>query len=186
MSTVSSSADSAVQSAVVINTIIAVVGSLLFVCLRRKLPGIYAPRLTAIDTGFDHHSASVTSFSSIERIQRQLSIVGAETHIPCSSLERPKELPNSWFSWFVSLWRVDEEEFFRVAGMDAFMFVMGRLYKAVFIIVYNRLLSIFRFGVKMFTVCTVFGLVVLLSIDATDSNIPVCHLCSVHLRYLID
>jgi hypothetical protein len=49
---VASSADGAVQSAVVVNSIIAVVGALLFLYLRRKLPRIYAPRLFTDDSSY--------------------------------------------------------------------------------------------------------------------------------------
>ena len=73
-----------------------------------------------------------------------------------SGAQQPSLLPHSLVGWIRPLWHMDHAAFLHVAGMDALV-----------------LLLVCRFGLRLFLLCTLLALPILLPINATGAAIQV-------------
>ncbi|KAI8149477.1 hypothetical protein BJV82DRAFT_708350 [Fennellomyces sp. T-0311] len=67
---------------------------------------------------------------------------------------KPKELPNSFFGWIIPLIRVNEQEIMDTVGLDAVV-----------------MLQFIAMAVKLFSICSFFGIVTLVPISVTIGNV---------------
>ncbi|RCH98931.1 hypothetical protein CU098_010834, partial [Rhizopus stolonifer] len=82
-----------------------------------------------------------------------LIVNGARNTSSLSVQHKPPELPNSYFGWIIPLFKISTEELLLNIGLDAVL-----------------MLQFLLMGIKIFGICSLFGVVVLIPISVTSAG----------------
>lgn len=100
-------------------------------------------------------AACLLVFNVLRKLEQTKRVYAPKRFIPSNKYLRPKQLPDGHlFDWIRVLFKYTEEDIIKIAGFDAAVY-----------------LRIFSFGIRLFTVASIFGLLVVLPVNLTGDRV---------------
>eukprot|EP00210_Caulerpa_lentillifera_P000603 g584.t1 len=95
------------------------------------------------------------AFNILRKLEQTKKVYAPKRFIPCEKYSKPKALPKGHlFDWIRPLFQYTEEDIIKIAGFDAAVY-----------------LKIFSFGIRLFTVASIFILLVVLPVNLTGNRV---------------